>query len=58
MKTNTMNNVSYYTYHRRTPDRYPNCAKIYDIRGKIVDALLAAAITIGLVAVVLFLIVL
>lgn len=58
MKTNTMNRYSYYACHRGTPDRYPNCASMRDIRNKIVDTLLAAAITVAVVAVVLFLLVL
>lgn len=58
MKTNTVNRYSYYACHRGTPARYPNCADMGDIRNKLLDALLAAAITVAVVAVVLFLLVL
>lgn len=58
MKSNTMNRYSYYACHRGTPARYPNCAKTGDIRNKIVDSLLAAAITVAVVAIVMFLLVL
>ena len=58
MKANTNIRYSYNSYRQGTPRRYPNSASMQDIRNRIVDALLSAAITVAAVAVVLFLLVL
>ena len=58
MKTKTMSRYNYYSAHRNSPVKYPNSATFRDIRDRIVDALLAAAISFGLISVVLFLLVL
>lgn len=59
MKTNTMKQYNYYAYHRTTPAKYPNSrSTLNDLRNRIVDSLLAAAISLAFVVVVLFLLVL
>ena len=58
MKATNAHQYPYYTTHRRTPSRYPNSSEILDIRNKIIDSLLAAAITFGVVAILFFLLIL
>lgn len=58
MKATNAQQYSYYTARQGTPNRYPNSASIQYIQNKIVDALLAAAITVAMVAILFFLVVL
>lgn len=58
MKASNTQQYPYYVSHRRTPNRYPNSAEILDIRNRIVDSLLTAAITVGVVAILFFLLIL
>lgn len=59
MKTSTMNRYNYYACHRGTPAKYPNSRSTAgDLRNRIVDSLLAAAISLAFVVVVLFLLIL
>ncbi len=58
MKATNVKQYSYYTAHRGTPSRYPNCSKILDLRGKIIDGLLAGAITVAVVAILFFMLIL
>ncbi len=58
MKATNVKQYSYYTAHRGAPSPYPNSAKFLDIRSKIVDGLLAGAITMGMIAILFFLLIL
>ena len=57
MKTTAVRSSPYYTC-RRSLDRYPNCASRRQILEKLLDTALAAAITVAVVAILLFLFVL
>lgn len=59
MKSHTIERYDYYAYRRGTPAKYPNSQKSLTSLGNwIVDALLAAAISLGFVVVVMFLLIL
>ena len=58
MKVSTVQSYSCYACHRSAPSRYPNSASRHYIRHKLLDIALAAAITVAVVAIMLFLIVL
>ena len=59
MKTNTMNRYNYDACRRGAPAKYPNSrSTVNDLRNRIVDSLLAAAISLAFVVVVLFLLIL
>lgn len=57
MKTTAIRSYNYYAC-RRNPARYPNCASKRYVMEKFLDTLLAAAITVAVVAILLFLFVL
>ena len=57
MKTTAIRSYNYYASHR-SANRYPNCASRRHIMEKLLDTVLAAAITVAVVAILLFLFVL
>ncbi len=55
MKVTAMRSYNAYAARRRTPSRYPNAAEHRFSLEKLVDFLLAAAITVAMVTILLFL---
>lgn len=55
MKATAIRSYNYYASRNRTPNRYPNAASNRFSAQKLVDFLLAAAITVSVVAILLFL---
>lgn len=55
MKATAMKSYNYYANRSRTPSRYPNAAARRFSAQKLVDILLAAVITVAVVAILLFL---
>lgn len=55
MKATAMRSYNYYATRRQTPSRYPNAATRRFTVQKLVDILLAAVITVAVVAILLFL---
>lgn len=55
MKATAMRSYNYYATRNRTPSRYPNAAGNRFCVQKLVDLLLAAAITVAVVTILLFL---
>jgi len=58
MKATYMPPCSYYASRRGTPRRYPNSASRRYFLEKLLDTVLAAAITVAVVAILLFLFIL
>ena len=58
MKVTYMQPCNYYTCRRSTPCRYPNSAGRRYFLEKLLDTALAAAITVAVVAILLFLFIL
>ncbi|MBQ9837921.1 MAG: hypothetical protein IJO56_00280 [Oscillospiraceae bacterium] len=55
MKASAMKRYNYYATRNNTPSRYPNAAKREGVLRQLPDILLAVAITVGAVAILLFL---
>lgn len=58
MKATVIRPSRYVSYRRNTFTRYPNAATAKDLGNKLLDAALAAAITVAVVVIALFLMVL
>ena len=58
MKTTYLSNRSYYACRCNTGSRYPNSATRKYFLGKLLDTALAAAITVAVVAILLFVLIL